>query len=41
MFREDRGSMEFRWMRGSVREEWSQSKGDTKGGNDRIGMVKG
>jgi len=31
MFREDRGSMEFRWMWGSVRDEQIQRKGNTKG----------
>jgi len=36
-----RGSREFRWMRGSVREEQNLNKGITKGGNDKIGMVQG
>ena len=40
MFGEDRGSTEFGWMRGSVRDEWIRSKGNTKGGNDRIGMIR-
>ena len=41
IFREDRGSMEFRWQRGSVREEQNWDKGITKGGNDKIGREKG
>jgi len=39
-FGEGWGSMEFRWMRGSVRDEWFRSKGNTKGENDRIGVVR-
>ena len=41
MFGEDGGSTEFRWMRGSVREEQIRNKGNTKGGNDRIGKEQG
>ena len=40
MFGEDRGSMEFGWMRGSVRDKWIRSKGNTKGGNNRVGMIR-
>jgi len=40
-FGDDRGSMEFGWRRGSVREEQNQNKGITKGGNDKIRMVQG
>jgi len=40
MFREDGESMEFGWMR-TVREECIRSKGNTKRGNNKIGMVKG
>jgi len=39
VFGEDGGSMEFGWVRGSIRDEWIQSKGNTKGGNDRIGII--
>jgi len=39
-FGEDRGSMEFRWMRGSIRVKWIRSKGNTKGGNDVVGIGK-
>jgi len=39
MFGGDGGSMEFGWMRGSVRDEQIQSRGNTKGGNNKIGIV--
>jgi len=35
------GSMEFGWRRGSMREERNQNKENTKGGNDKTGMVQG
>jgi len=41
IFGGDRGSTEFGWMRGSIREEQNQDKGITKGGNNRIGRVQG
>jgi len=39
IFGGDGGSTEFRWQRGSVREEQNWDKGITKGGNNKI--VKG
>jgi len=35
MLGEDRGSTEFGWMRGSVRDEQIRSKGATKGETTR------
>jgi len=37
MFGDYRGSTEFRWRRGSAGEEQNRSKGNTKGGNNKIG----
>jgi len=36
-----RGSMVFRWGKGSVRKEQNQDKGITKGNNNKIRMVQG
>jgi len=41
IFGEDGGSTEFRWRRGSEREEWNWNKGFTKRENKKIGMVQG